>query len=131
MPTKNDFLVQVYRADGDCTNGGVTSPTREFSRYMLYINMPTEAELAKLAERNYCPLLLDRRGSTGWPPIARPIFAENERLNAAGERKSIGGMFGGNFIYSSDSRFRDVVAGHPIAVHDRFESQRVYNSMSR
>jgi len=31
-----------------------------------------------------------------------------------------GGMFGGNFIWSSDSRWRKLYP-HPIPVHDRFE----------
>lgn len=32
------------------------------------------------------------------------------------------GMFGGNFVYTSDSRFRRKYGNQPIQVHDRFES---------
>ena len=31
-----------------------------------------------------------------------------------------GGMFGGCFIYSSDSRFR-AISAYPVPLHDRFE----------
>ena len=40
----------------------------------------------------------------------------------------IGGMMGGNFVYSSDSRFRQI-SPYPLPVHDRFETQKFYNSM--
>ena len=38
----------------------------------------------------------------------------------------LGPMFGGNFIYSSDSRFP---SDSPIKVFDRFESQKLYNEL--
>ena len=38
----------------------------------------------------------------------------------------VGPMFGGNFIYTSDSRFP---SSYPIPVHDRFETKEFYNSM--
>ena len=37
-------------------------------------------------------------------------------------------MFGGNFIYTSDSRFPNK---YPIPVHDRFESPEMYRAMSQ
>jgi hypothetical protein len=40
-------------------------------------------------------------------------------------------MFGGNFIYSSDSSFSALNNGHPIPVHDRFEDWGTYDAMSR
>lgn len=38
-----------------------------------------------------------------------------------------GPMFGGNFIYTSDSRFP---SKYPIPIHDRFETQEQYNTLS-
>jgi hypothetical protein len=40
----------------------------------------------------------------------------------------VGWMAGGNFIWTSDSRFP---SDYPIAVHDRQESQDQYNMLSR
>ncbi len=48
----------------------------------------------------------------GMPVIAVPIENKVKGMN--------GPMFGGCFIYSSDSRFRAISKG-PIALHDRFE----------
>ena len=39
----------------------------------------------------------------------------------------VGPMFGGNFIYSSDSRFP---FPYPIPIHDRYETQKCYNTLS-
>jgi len=41
---------------------------------------------------------------------------------------NVGYMFGGNFIYSSDSRFP---SRYPIPVHDRQETQSTYDVLSR
>jgi len=37
----------------------------------------------------------------------------------------VGWMFGGNFIYSCDSRFQ-ALCGYPIPVHDRCETVEQY-----
>lgn len=37
----------------------------------------------------------------------------------------VGPMFGGNFCYSSDSRFREICQ-YPIPIHDRFETVEAY-----
>lgn len=39
----------------------------------------------------------------------------------------LGPMFGGQFIYSSDSRFP---SDQPIHIHDRFETQAQYDRLS-
>lgn len=41
---------------------------------------------------------------------------------------AVGPMFGGNFVYSSDSRFP---FDYPLGIHDRFESQEAYETLSR
>ena len=40
----------------------------------------------------------------------------------------VGPMFGGNFVYTSDSRFP---SDYPIPIHDRFETQEQYDQLSR
>jgi hypothetical protein len=40
----------------------------------------------------------------------------------------VGPMFGGTFIFSSDSRFP---SDYPIALHDRWDTQETYNALTR
>jgi hypothetical protein len=46
------------------------------------------------------------------------------------ESDDIKGMFGGCYIMTSDSRFRKVCQ-YPIPLHDRGESQEMYDRLSR
>ena len=127
----NCFGVTLLRDDKyDSTDGGVTSRRRGFDGYVLYLTHPGDDVVENTLARNRCPLLLKRRDNQGFRPIAIPLTPEAERVDhRTGERRVIGGMFGGNFIYTSDGRWRTKVCDGPIAVHDRYETQRVYNSM--
>lgn len=103
------LIVSVYRNSGtDCTNGGVTAR----STHLTLTNVdgpfqPTpDAPAAKLVLRSTGNLTVVPDGLEGkWT------------------------MFGGNFVYTSDSRFSKAVetlggtkaGGYPIAVHDRVE----------
>ncbi len=97
------LLVEVYRgADGrDCSAGGVTG--REVSLYVPHHegnhDAPPEAlrlwPRSKGGVRNFVPETLEKRGFRG--------------------------CFGGNFVWTSDSRFRQLYGDHPVAVHDRQE----------
>jgi hypothetical protein len=107
---------------GDCTNGGVTSPkhgavsailvTDEALWFALALDA---ADIAQAVARGAVVLRLVRRWA-GTP---------NEYLHAEpiGEAPDchVGPMAGGNFVFSSDSRFR-AVCPYPIPVHDRYES---------
>lgn len=42
----------------------------------------------------------------------------------------VGWMFGGTLVYSSDSRFH-AFSDYPLALHDRCESQKMYDELSR
>jgi hypothetical protein len=68
-------------------------------------------------ERNF-PVRIVRRDIGGREYVhAEPFYCEewpNERFR---DRWT---MMGGNFLYSSDSRFRDAFGG-PIPIHDRVE----------
>lgn len=122
------FLVSVYRTDYDATNNGVTSPSRAFRWYKLYTSEPNEAEIEAAVTSNTGVLVLDRREGKNWGPIARPAdtLGEKRRLGTS----VVGGMFGGNFVWSSDSRFRDQVSETPIPVHDRFDRYDDYLALS-
>ena len=94
----------VYRnQSGDATNGGLSS---QFNSLDVYISgykideLPNDALV--LVERNLF-------GKDAWyvKPVA--LIKSNKQS-----------MFGGNFVYSSDSRFP---ADSPIKIHDRVEGE--------
>lgn len=102
------LLVSVYRdASGtDCTNGGASS---RFTRFVLCgegipeVFAPSEDAPA---------LVLVRRKLRGGDYLhAEPVGLRDAGLPV---------MFGGNFIASSDSRFR-AACGIAVAIHDRTE----------
>lgn len=123
------LLVSVFRdASGvDCTNGGVSSKGADL---VLIKNgaeigpfSPESGEpvyLAKWCGRVIaCPENLEvvapRRSKPG------SMFV-SDRLGESSIEYLKGWMFGGNFVYSSDSRFAALVPGsYPIPVYDRRE----------
>ena len=107
------LLVFVLRSKTDCTNGGISSKHDQFVLTGPGIEGPFIPD-ARAPE-----LRLVRRDIGGeylsCEPVARP----------AGK---VGPMFGGNFIHTSDSRFP---SKYPIPVHDRFDTQADYDSLTR
>ena len=109
---------------GDCTNHGVTSRHNKMTLFM---------ECTKDEAIKYCQekgidldsaLYLNMRKLWGEDhPFAEPMVRPNDK---------IGPMFGGNFVYTSDSRqYKFGGIYHlPIPVHDRFETQAEYNALS-
>jgi hypothetical protein len=102
----NGLSVQVYRCkydhsgDCDCTNGGITSKMNS----LILGGVPN---CPFTGDENNTVVLVER--CTGYVcavPVKQP-------------EGMCGPMFGGNFIYSSDSRFP---SNYPIPVHDRFEA---------
>jgi len=107
-----ELTVTVLRNDTDCTNGGVSSRTR---RVILI------GEFDEIPEDPILPVLrVKRRGKYVY---CEPI---DEVL-----KDHVGWMMGGNFVFTSDSRFRELVNGYPIAVHDRSETWEDYRLLSR
>jgi len=111
------LLVNVYRntSYGDCSNKGITSKYNEFllidedeniGPFEVSDNCPT----LKLVKRKLGTYTNDKKGE---------YYLHAVPVNGDG-KKVTGGMFGGNFIYTSDSRFPSV---GPIPVHDRFEGR--------
>jgi hypothetical protein len=103
----NYLPVNVLRSDlGDCSNGGVSAP------YGAKLVVPcSEGFLSEedVAERGYVVLEL--------MPPAYPSCPN--RLKPRGESRWV--MFGGNFVYSSDSRWSREYGAYPLPVHDRVE----------
>ena len=105
------FIVNSYRSPGgDCTNRGNTY-------YEDNINVISEKyDLPKIFSRDKNPnknMKIIERNVTNDPfPICVPMDYE--------ERTGGSYMFGGNFVWSSDSRFSEIFRG-PIKVFDRWE----------
>lgn len=123
------LLVDVFydknRFGYDCTNGGVTS---RHTKVTLFFDCSKESAKKHCQENGISfdsALWLNRR--ILWDeemPIAVPLEYPKGK---------VGPMFGGNFIYTSDSRFPCVgrQLKLPIPVHDRFETQQEYDVLSR
>ncbi len=112
--------INVYRTNmTDSTNGGISS---KYDTLLLicdegYINID-ENNIPENAVRMVQRTFLGREANY-IEPIARP------------EPKHIGWMAGGNIAYSSDSRFSELSGGHPVNIHDRQETQEIYDLLTR
>lgn len=113
--------VSVYESahllkDCDCTNGGISS--RHKTLYLLCEEGQDGWEIEENDERL---VKLVRSSPCGRPYVhAEPVNDPNKR--------EIGYMFGGNFIYTSDGRFPET---YPIPLHDRSETLEEYDMLSR
>lgn len=103
------LMTYVLRNEfGDSTNSGITKERRR-----IYIvekgkgNYPIEPrDLRDCVEIE----VLEHFGEVNM--VAKPIYAPNKRY-----------MNGGNFIYSTDSRYKELTGiGYPIPVYDRSEN---------
>ena len=101
----NRYLpVSVYRSPGsDCSLSGITSTDDPYLVVPCHDGHITEDDVA---DRGYSVLIPGTKGGA---------------LNFVPEGVEGWSMFGGNFVYTSDSRFSRLYGHSPIAVHDRFE----------
>lgn len=101
----------------DSSNGGISS--KFDSVYVEHPQGNFSFEEDKLPE-NLVKIVPSRAGS-GYPPHAEPV---------AGKKPGhVGWMYGGAILDSSDGRWRDI-SKCPIHLHDRQESQELYEIMS-
>ncbi len=110
------LLVFVYRgvSFGDCTAGGMSS---RVDKFVLINDEQKDAEVFE-PDGDAPALVLVRR----WAGTSRE-YLHAEPLDKPDDK--LGPMMGGNFIYSSDSRFP---SSYPIPIHDRFETQEQYDA---
>ena len=115
-PLTVNVLYSMYNGEVvDCTNNGVTK------RHNRVILLP---EGVKAPENATIPVLkVVRRNIMG------DIYIHAEPVTKV-EGERVGWMAGGNFVYSSDSRYREWIGNYPIAVHDRCETVEDYNYLS-
>lgn len=120
------LTVWVYRDSlGDCTGRGVSS---RHNTMTLFSNCTKKEALQHCIDNCIdvdSALYLNMRELWGEDhPFAEPLIKPSNK---------VGPMFGGNFVYTSDSRlYRFGGKYHlPIPVHDRFETQEEYDALSR
>lgn len=105
---KKGHLVFVLRPETDCSHGGVSS----LHDHLLLVTDGGHLDIAATDPRLYLTQYMGRT-------IAVPFEPD---VDARGNCCLHGHMFGGNFLWSSDSRFREHVGDHPVPVFDRNES---------
>lgn len=99
---------------GNCSNNGISA---RFNDILLlcdegYIDVKgDEPNLCKVVKRNI-------------------LGNEYMHVEPVANPNGIGWMAGGTFVYSSDSRFNKI-SNYPLALHDRCESQQLYDALSR
>lgn len=101
------LCVNVFRTNfGDCTNNGISA---RFDQ--IYIEHPEGNEVIDLDEapENFC--IVRHKELFGKVYIDVVPYHLKDRWC----------MMGGNFVYSSDSRFRELNE-YPIPIHDRIEN---------
>lgn len=109
--------VQIYRSDlGDCTNGGVTSPSQSRGRIVVVFDPEVQDGNYRLEDCKEDPRFICLRVVRRW------VGTPHEYLHCEPITEGRQGisMFGGNYVGSSDSRFSNV-SRYPLPVHDRIE----------
>lgn len=108
------MLVEILKGQYESTNNGVSS----FNKEALLVGEGVAQVFDEDPKRPTLKL------------VKRNIFGK-EYLHAEPVQTTtpgwVGWMAGGNFIWSSDSRFPN---DYPIAIHDRQESQEQYEALS-
>lgn len=110
--TVKGLTAEVFRSSlGDCTNGGISSARRR-----LYILAPCAEQLCVPFEPEdirECVEVIHRNVGHLMYVNCRPLYCKNRWY-----------MAGGNFLYTSDSRFQEITGvPYPISIHDRYEGK--------
>jgi len=107
--------VNILRSDlGDCTNGGATSPANSQGKIVIVFDPDLRNGNYALDKCKDDPRVICLR------VVRRGIGTKNEYVHCEPINQTGNSMAGGNYVTTSDSRFRELSA-YPIAVHDRIE----------
>jgi hypothetical protein len=118
MTTRKGLVCSVFKNPlyKGCSNGGISSRVDQ-----VVLIGPGVPEIFEPTDD--CPAVkLVRRDIGSKEYLHAESIEEWERENL------IGPMAGGSYIYTSDSRFPNP---YPISLHDRYESQKMYDSLTR
>lgn len=105
---KKALSLEVFRTArlGDCTNNGISS---QFHSVLL------------IHPEGYIDVADDGSNHLGLPVVEiETKIGGYKCLKQVGDTRWL--MFGGNFAYTSDSRFREINA-YPLPIHDRYEGR--------
>lgn len=121
----NITSISIYRSAGtcDCTNNGLSS---KVNSAWLFWNCSADEAI------EYCK---DNMINPNFQFIIhnRDLWGEDHSFAEPLIKPKGLQMFGGNFLYTSNGncfKFRGETCGRPIPIHDRFESQEMYNALS-
>jgi hypothetical protein len=115
LDEESGLICSVYRASRfpNCTNGGVTATAEDV---LLILPGGGPFSVADVGDRMPVVKLVRRGNHLCVEPVKFPRTG------------SVGYMMGGNFIWTSDSRFPNE---YPLPVHDRQETYDQYLALSR
>lgn len=117
------LLASIYKDQGKSySNGGISERYDQVLAVGDKIDGPTWLEHAE--GRPVVQIISGNLPNT-WKAI--PVLGWEAAAEIRG--KMVGPMFGGCFVYSSDSRFASVFGG-PVPLHDRYETPAEYASLS-
>lgn len=131
-----DFLpCSVYKNASfnysDCSNGGASARWNDLYLCRDYV---TDEDVLEYCKANNCLNEVERFVQTE----TRFLFGreyKNIKLVFEGRQKirgMLGGMAGGNLLYTSDSRWKEITGcDYPLSIHDRYETQEEYDMLSR
>jgi len=116
MANRKGLIVSIYRcnAHGDCTNHAASS----------------RMDTALLIGEGVPEIFEDRNDKPVYKLVTRDIMGkEYKHVEPISPVPSghIGYMMGGNYVACSDSRFPNE---YPLAIHDRYESQKQNEELS-
>lgn len=118
MGTQNGMKalrVSIYESKdiGNCSNHGISE------RFKEILLLCDEGNVAVTGEEENLCRVSSIMGHLHVQPVYEP------------DRGCVGWMFGGSLVHSSDARFNRLSGGYPLSLHDRQETQELYNALSR
>jgi hypothetical protein len=114
---RKGLIAGIYegKRNGNCSNGGISE------RHKAVVVVDEKLPEIFSASSDHPAVKIVRRVIGGEPYIhAEPIDPVPDGM--------IGYMFGGSFIYTSDSRFGEL-SKYPIPLHDRWETMEQYDRL--
>lgn len=113
------LLADIFKSGGrSFSNGGISDRYEE----ALVIGDGIEGPFG---ERDGLPTLQIVPGNVAGSLKAIPVLGWEAAAEIRG--KTVGPMFGGSFVWSTDSRFRKI-SEYPVPIHDRYETPEQYAS---
>ena len=120
MENRKGMLCYIFKSPlGDCTLNGLSSKHDD----CLLIIDNERCEVFEQSEERPTFKLIKKSYSWGDYVYAQPIGEGRAGTNDY--------MAGGNFLYTSDSRFREYANDYPIPIHDRQEKNKESEVLSR